>query len=190
MTMQDAGVNALAATLGQELMRRGWMMGTAESCTGGLLAGALTSVPGSSGWFDRGFITYSNEAKVNELDVSSETLDLFGAVSEPVALEMASGVLLAASPCHIAVSTTGIAGPDGGTPGKPVGLVCFGFAMRAGDGITTLAATHTFSGNRAEVRHAAVDFALRGVLGMLGIQTIVAGAGSAAEPYAEVNAPR
>ena len=77
-----------------------------------------------------------------------------------------------------------------GTPGKPVGLVCFGFAMRAGDGITTLAATHTFSGDRAEVRHAAVDFALRGVLGMLGIQTVVAGAGTAAEPYAEVSAPR
>jgi nicotinamide-nucleotide amidase len=168
MTMQDADVIALAARLGKELARRGWMMGTAESCTGGLLAGAITSVPGSSRWFERGYITYSNEAKAVDLEVSDETLGSFGAVSEPVAAEMANGVLLASRVSHLAVSTTGIAGPEGGTPGKPVGMVCFGFAMRAGAGITTLSATHVFSGDRAQVRMSAVAFALQGMLEMIG----------------------
>ena len=87
------------------------MLGSAESCTGGLLAGAFTAVAGSSDWFERGFVTYSNQAKVDELDVSPDALNHFGAVSEPVALEMATGVLLAAQAAHVAVSTTGIAGP-------------------------------------------------------------------------------
>lgn len=168
MTIQGAGAIGLAEKLGSELARRGWMMGTAESCTGGLLAGAITSVAGSSRWFERGFVTYSNEAKVVDLEVSSETLNAFGAVSEPVALEMASGVLLASRASQVAVSTTGIAGPEGGTPGKPVGMVCFGFAMRVNDGITTQAATHVFAGDRAQVRGEAVEFALRGVLQMIG----------------------
>ncbi|WP_233236502.1 CinA family protein [Bordetella sp. LUAb4] len=172
MMNRDEGgdVIELVTRLGKELTRRGWMLGTAESCTGGLLAGAMTSVPGSSRWFDRGYVTYSNEAKVVDLQVPVETIDTFGAVSEPVALEMANGVLLASLGAHIAVSTTGIAGPEGGTPGKPVGLVCFGFAMRAGEGITTLAATHVFQGDRAQIRHASVLFALRGVLEMMGVR--------------------
>jgi nicotinamide-nucleotide amidase len=171
MTMLDTHVIDLARMLGKELARRDWMMGTAESCTGGLLAGAITAVPGSSGWFDRGFVTYTNEAKVVDLEVSPDTLNLYGAVSEPVAQEMASGVLLASRMSHVAVSTTGIAGPEGGTPGKPVGMVCFGFAVRAGEGITTRAATHVFTGDRAQVREQAVMFALRGVLETIGAST-------------------
>lgn len=159
---------ALVERLGETLRRKGWMLGTAESCTGGLLAGAMTAVAGSSDWFERGFVTYSNEAKVSELDVSPDALHHFGAVSEPVALEMANGVLLASPAAHVAVSTTGIAGPGGATPGKPVGMVCFGFALRAGEGISSRAVTHVFPGDRAQVRQAAVDYALRGVLELLG----------------------
>ena len=158
----------LAERVGDTLRRQGLVLGTAESCTGGLLAGAVTAVAGSSEWFDRGFITYSNEAKVAELDVSPDALHHFGAVSEPVALEMANGVLLASPGAHVAVSTTGIAGPGGATPGKPVGMVCFGFAMRVGDGISSRAVTHVFTGDRAQVRQAAVEYALRGVLELLG----------------------
>jgi nicotinamide-nucleotide amidase len=168
MTTFDSHVISLATALGREMKRRDWMMGTAESCTGGLVAGAITAVAGSSAWFDRGFVTYSNEAKVVDLQVSPDTLNLYGAVSEPVAQEMANGVLLESRTSHVAVSTTGIAGPEGGTPGKPVGMVCFGFAVRAGQGITTRAATHVFTGDRAQVRQQAVAFALLGLLETIG----------------------
>lgn len=109
--LSEATLAGLAERLGDAMRRHGWMLGTAESCTGGLLAGAMTSVAGSSDWFERGFVTYSNDAKVTELDVSPDALHHFGAVSEPVALEMANGVLLVAPAAHVAVSTTGIAGP-------------------------------------------------------------------------------
>ena len=164
-------IQGLAERLGEVLFEQGLMMGTAESCTGGLLAGAITSVAGSSGWFERGFVTYTNEAKVQDLDVSEDVLAHYGAVSEPVALEMAGGVLLAVERAQVAVSTTGIAGPGGATPGKPVGMVCFGFALRTGSGIVTRGATHIFPGDRSQVRHGAVEFALRGVLDMLGAPT-------------------
>ena len=166
--LAQATAYGLAERLGDTLRRQGLILGTAESCTGGLLAGAMTAVAGSSDWFERGFVTYSNEAKVSELDVSPDALHHFGAVSEPVALEMANGVLLASPAAHVAVSTTGIAGPGGATPGKPVGMVCFGFALRAGEGISSRAVTHVFPGDRAQVRNAAVDYALRGVLELLG----------------------
>lgn len=166
--LSEATILGLSERLGDVLRRQGWMLGTAESCTGGLLAGAITAVAGSSDWFERGFVTYSNDAKVTELEVSPETLQHFGAVSEPVALEMANGVLLAVPNAHVAVSTTGIAGPGGATPGKPVGMVCFGFAMRVGDGISSRAVTHVFSGDRAQVRRASVEFALRAVLEFVG----------------------
>lgn len=166
--LAQATAYGLAERLGDTLRRQGLVLGTAESCTGGLLAGAVTAVAGSSEWFDRGFITYSNDAKVAELDVSPDALHHFGAVSEPVALEMANGVLLASPAAQVAVSTTGIAGPGGATPGKPVGMVCFGFAQRVGDGISSRAVTHVFSGDRAQVRQQAVEFALRGVLELLG----------------------
>lgn len=166
--LAEATVLGLAERLGDALRRRGWMAGTAESCTGGLLAGAMTAVAGSSDWFERGYVTYSNDAKVTELQVSPDALHHFGAVSEPVALEMANGVLLQVPAAHVAVSTTGIAGPGGATPGKPVGLVCFGFALRVAEGISSRAVTHVFSGDRAHVRHAAVEFALRNLLEFVG----------------------
>jgi len=167
--LSEATILGLSERLGDVLRQQGRMLGTAESCTGGLLAGAITAVAGSSEWFERGFVTYSNDAKVTELEVSPETLHHFGAVSEPIALEMANGVLLAVPNAHVAMSTTGIAGPGGATPGKPVGMVCFGFAMRVGDGISSRAVTHVFQGDRGQVRQAAVEFALRAVLEFAGV---------------------
>lgn len=152
----------LAAQLGQLLIEKGWMFACAESCTGGLLAAAMTDTAGSSQWFDRGFITYSNASKVEQLLVNEDTLERFGAVSEETAMEMASGVLSVSRYASLAISTTGIAGPGGGTQGKPVGMVCFGIAQRAaGGGVVTRAMTRIFEGDRAAIRHAAVVFALQ-----------------------------
>jgi len=150
----------LARALGERLVDKGWMFSCAESCTGGLLAAAMTEIPGSSGWFDRGVVAYSNEAKEDLLNVHHETLERFGAVSEETAMEMAAGVLAAAPMSDFAVSTTGIAGPGGATPGKPVGMVCFGFATRTAQGVSTRAETRVFAGDRAAVRAAAVAFAI------------------------------
>lgn len=151
---------AAAVRLGEVLKQKGWLLGTAESCTGGLLAGAITSVSGSSEWFDRGFVTYTNESKVEELDVNTAALEKFGAVSEQVAIEMAEGVLGKVLTATCAISTTGIAGPTGTTEGKPVGMVCFAVAYRKLDGIVTLPFTKHFNGDRTQVRQAAVLFAL------------------------------
>lgn len=156
-----------ALGLGRALKERGWMVVCAESCTGGLLAAALTDLPGSSAWFERGFVTYSNRAKVQELGVNQDTLDRFGAVSEETAMEMAAGTLAATADAELAISTTGIAGPDGATLGKPVGLVCFGFAQRRGDGIVTRAAARIFTGDRAQIRQQAVEYALASALTLL-----------------------
>lgn len=147
----------------QVLDKRGdWKVAVAESCTGGLLAAALTAQAGSSAWFDRGFVTYSNDAKQELLGVAPQSLQEHGAVSEQVACEMAAGVLAAAQPARAAVSITGIAGPDGAVPGKPVGTVCFGFARRSDDGVVIVAATtEHFDGDRAAVRTASVGYALR-----------------------------
>jgi nicotinamide-nucleotide amidase len=136
------------------LRMRGWMVVTAESCTGGLLAAALTSVAGSSDVFDRGFVTYSNSAKTRMLGVTDELIMRHGAVSEPVARAMAEGALDNSS-AQIAIAVTGIAGPGGGNAEKPVGLVWFGSAS---EGATT-AVSHVFPGGRAAVRAAAVDIA-------------------------------
>ncbi len=149
-----------APILGQLLLDRGWMLACAESCTGGLLAAAMTDTPGSSQWFDRGFVTYSNAAKAEQLLVNVDTLERFGAVSEETAMEMAAGVLTVAQPAHLSISTTGIAGPGGGTPGKPVGMVCFGVAQRTSQGIVTRAMTKIFEGDRRQIRNASVAFAL------------------------------
>lgn len=156
-----------ARILGRLLIDKGWMFACAESCTGGLLAAAMTDIPGSSQWFDRGFVTYSNAAKVEQLLVNTDTLERFGAVSEETAMEMAAGVLTVAQPAHLAISTTGIAGPDGGTPGKPVGMVCFGFAQRTAQGIVTRAMTKIFEGDRQQIRRAAVAFALDAAVGFI-----------------------
>ncbi|MGB3423254.1 MAG: CinA family protein [Castellaniella sp.] len=166
--MNEREMRALAGEVGAALRAAGWLCATAESCTGGLLAGAITSCPGSSLWFERGFVTYSNAAKIEQLRVSPDTLERFGAVSEETAMEMAGGVLAAVPQAHLALSTTGIAGPGGATPGKPVGMVCFGIARRAGPGIVTRALTQVFEGDRDAVRTAAVRRALQAALVELG----------------------
>jgi nicotinamide-nucleotide amidase len=155
-----ADLDALAASLGAALSARGWMAVTAESCTGGLVAGAITDIAGSSGWFDRGFVTYSDDAKQALLGVPAELIARHGAVSEEVARAMANGAL-ARSAGHVAVAVTGVAGPGGGSPQKPVGLVCFAFAAR---GSVTRVSTQRFPGDRAAVRAASVAFALEGLL--------------------------
>jgi nicotinamide-nucleotide amidase len=152
--------SSLAVAVGSALAARGRTLATAESCTGGLIAGAITDVPGSSQWFERGFVTYSNEAKMDMLGVHAETLADHGAVSEATAAEMATGAL-ARSRADVAVAVTGIAGPDGGSPGKPVGTVCFAWARRNG---TVGTETRHFAGDRAAVRAATVDVALRGLI--------------------------
>ena len=135
------------------------MLVTAESCTGGWVAQAVTSVAGSSDWFERGYVTYSNAAKREELGVTKKTLLRHGAVSEPTAREMARGALKH-SRGTIALSVTGIAGPGGGAPGKPVGTVCFAWAR----GRKIRSETQRFKGGRASVRRQSVIHALRGVL--------------------------
>jgi nicotinamide-nucleotide amidase len=146
---------ALAARVGAHLQNAGWMLATAESCTGGLVAAAVTDTAGSSVWFERGFVTYSNAAKTELLGVPMATLEAHGAVSEPTALAMAQGALRH-SHAQVAPSITGIAGPGGAVPGKPVGTVCFGWAM----GRQTYTQTRHFPGDRGAVRQAAALFAL------------------------------
>jgi nicotinamide-nucleotide amidase len=150
----------LAADLGRVLVARGWRVATAESCTGGLVAGAITDIAGSSDWFERGFVTYSNEAKVDLLGVRPETLSRFGAVSEATAREMVAGAL-ERSRADIAVAITGVAGPAGGTPEKPVGLVWVAWGPREGAGD---AVSYRFAGDRAAVREASVAVALTGLI--------------------------
>ncbi len=134
MPLNDEAL-VLAADLGRALRARHWRVATAESCTGGLVAGAITAIAGSSDWFERGFVTYSNEAKHEMLGVPRDTLAKHGAVSPQTAEAMARGVL-GRSRVHLAVSVTGIAGPDGGSAEKPVGLVFFAGASRGGKLIT------------------------------------------------------
>jgi nicotinamide-nucleotide amidase len=157
--MNDA-LSALAVALGKALRRRGLRVATAESCTGGLIAGAITDVAGSSGWFDRGFVTYTNAAKIEMLGVRADTLAANGAVSEATAAEMAAGAL-GRSGADLAVAVTGVAGPGGGSPTKPVGTVCFAWA---GAGVPVATATRHFPGDRAAVRAATVSAALQGLI--------------------------
>jgi len=164
-----ANTDTLAATLGALLQRRGAMLVTAESCTGGLLGAAITAVAGSSQWYERGFITYSNAAKMAHLNVRHETLERHGAVSEATAMEMAQGALACVPEAVLALSTTGIAGPSGATADKPVGMVCFGFAVRRRDGLAVQAQTQVFPGDRDHVRQAAVAFALYKAAQLLGM---------------------
>ncbi len=159
----DAEVVAAALALGLRLQALGGTVATVESCTGGLVARALTEVGGSSAWFDRGFVTYSNDAKIELVGVSAATLARHGAVSEPVAAEMAAGGL-ARSRARLALSVTGIAGPSGAVPGKPVGTVCFGWASAEGLRRT---GTVRFDGDRATVRRKAALYALRTALDLL-----------------------
>lgn len=163
MAMED--IESLAARLGAELTARGWRLACAESCTGGWLAKCVTDVAGSSGWFDRGFVTYSNEAKMEMLDVSLETLDLHGAVSAATAEAMVSGALRR-SRAELAVAITGVAGPGGGTEDKPVGLVWLAWAVR---GHAASIRCAQLVGDRRSVREQSVRLALEGLLGETGI---------------------
>jgi nicotinamide-nucleotide amidase len=149
----------LAAQVGRALHQRGLLLATAESCTGGGVACAVTEIAGSTGWFECGFVTYSNASKTELLDVPAALMAQLGSVSEEVAAAMATGAL-ASSNAHIAVSTTGIAGPSGAVPGKPVGTVCFGWANA--DSVHT--ERLVFAGDRAAVREQTVRHALQGLL--------------------------
>lgn len=159
----DLDLLALATHVGHALSARGEMVATAESCTGGWAAQVLTAAPGSSAWFERGFVTYTNDAKREMLGVPAETLRRFGAVSEETAREMAAGALHHSRATR-SLSITGIAGPGGGSPQKPVGLVCFGWAEKRGE---PRSATCRFDGDRQEIRRQSVIFALQGLLGGL-----------------------
>jgi nicotinamide-nucleotide amidase len=146
------------------------MLATAESCTGGGVASAVTEIAGSSAWFDRGFVTYSNQAKVEMLGVAPDTLAHFGAVSEATVREMVAGALRY-SHANIALAVSGIAGPGGGTPEKPVGSVWFAWGVK---GEVSISRLHHLAGNRAQIREQAVRIALHGVLELLGDRTEIA----------------
>ena len=152
----------LTKTLAAILLSRNWTVSLAESCTGGLVSATLTELAGSSEWFERGYITYSNEAKTECLDVPAQLIESYGAVSEPVAKAMAEGARIN-SGSDVAISITGIAGPSGGTAEKPVGTVCFGWATEN----QTLTKTMHFDGDRQAVRQQATEFALTELIALL-----------------------
>ena len=153
----------LVEALARALLARRWMMATAESCTGGLIAGACTGLAGSSDWFERGFVTYSNAAKTDLLGVPAALISAHGAVSEAVARAMAGGAC-AHAPVQASVAVTGIAGPSGGSADKPVGTVWFGWCVNS----QVSAERQRFDGDRAAVREQTVAHALLGLLARLG----------------------
>ena len=156
---EDSIFTPLVGALAERLGAAGWRLATAESCTGGWIAKVLTDRPGSSAWFDRGFVTYSNQSKQEMLGVQAETLERYGAVSRETALEMARGVLThSGADCSVAV--TGIAGPGGATPDKPLGTVWLAW----GTPRDVDALCEHFQGNREQVRAQTVARALRGLL--------------------------
>jgi nicotinamide-nucleotide amidase len=158
--MNQQALETLAAQVASLLIANGQRLATAESCTGGWVSQCLTAIAGSSDWFECGFITYSNDAKREMLGVNAETLATHGAVSEATAAAMATGALRH-SRADWALAITGIAGPSGGSPDKPVGTVCFGWAGPDGQ---LIAETRRFEGDRTEVRAQSVEHALEGVL--------------------------
>ena len=152
----DQKIFQLAQELGTFLAKKNWKIATAESCTGGAIAQAITDVPGSSNWFDRGFVTYSNQSKIQMLQVKQETLDGYGAVSKEVVIEMSEGALIN-SDADLAVAVTGIAGPDGGTEAKPMGTV---FIAVKQININENYLKQIFLGNRMQIRQQTVQNAL------------------------------
>ena len=161
--MCESELYELAVRVGQKLRASGRRIATAESCTGGWVAKALTDVPGSSQWFECGFVTYSNAAKLRDLGVAAVTLESFGAVSEQTVREMAEGALRVAR-ANVAVAVSGIAGPDGASPGKPVGTVWFCAAAREDSAVDVIAEAQLFDGDREQVRRHSVQHALRLIL--------------------------
>lgn len=158
--MATLNVEPLVIALADALRARGWRIATAESCTGGLIAAACTAIAGSSDWFERGVVSYSNAAKTELLGVDASLIETQGAVSEPVARAMAEGAL-ARAPVQLAVAVTGIAGPGGAVPGKPVGTVWLALAQV---GAATRAERLQFGGDRAAVRAGTVALALQRLL--------------------------
>ncbi len=152
----------LTQQLAQILIQRHWKIALAESCTGGLVSARLTELAGSSEWFERGYVTYSNQAKIDCLGVPNATLERFGAVSEEVARSMVQGAQKNAG-VQVAIAITGIAGPTGGSPEKPVGTVCFGWAIDE----KWICKTAHFIGDRQAVREEACDYALSELLALL-----------------------
>jgi nicotinamide-nucleotide amidase len=165
--MSDRKLYELAERVGAALKSRALMLTTAESCTGGWVAQAITAVPGSSEWFDRGFVTYTYRSKSEVLGVAPETLAADGAVSEACVGEMTAGAL-AASDAGVALAVSGTAGPSGGTPEKPVGTVCFAWQMRGG---SVHSETVRFAGDREAVRRQSVERALTGLIALLESET-------------------
>lgn len=163
MMLANLDIENLAIQIGSALQSHGLVLATAESCTGGAVASAITDIAGSSEWFERGFITYSNEAKREMLGVDQDTLMRYGAESEAVVREMVAGAL-----CHshaqVALAVSGIAGPAGGMPDKPVGTVWFAWGLKGGQCIARL---HHLSGNRVEIRTQSVGIAFQGLLALL-----------------------
>ena len=161
--MTEDDITEMAQRMGRTCKRRKVMVATAESCTGGGVAAAITRISGSAKWFDRGFVTYHNDAKKQMLGVKQRTLKQHGAVSEEVAREMAAGALRG-SQAHVSVAVTGIAGPTGAAPGKPVGTVWFAWAARKGP---IQSRCFRFKGDRYEVRRQSVAMALQGIVDLL-----------------------
>ena len=159
----NTDIDRLAIVVGDILLEKRLMLATVESCTGGWIAQTVTNIPGSSAWFERGFVTYSNEAKQELVGVQAETLTKHGAVSREVAVEMVLGGVQR-SRADVAVSVTGIAGPDGGTPEKPVGTVWIAWADRHG---SSEAICYGLQGDRRAVREASVEHALCGLTDFL-----------------------
>ena len=163
-SIDSTDLQELTSAVAAAFSQRGWTLAVAESCTGGLLAANLTDLAGSSQWFERGYITYSNAAKAACLQVSPMLIEAEGAVSEAVASAMALGAQLS-SGVTAAIAITGIAGPSGGSAEKPVGTVCFGWALERADASNHITTTTAhFVGDRQSVRQQAVIFALRGLL--------------------------
>ncbi|SEP80089.1 nicotinamide-nucleotide amidase [Ectothiorhodospira magna] len=158
----EADLAQMARRLGEQMCHRGASLVLAESCTGGWIAKIITDVPGSSAWFDRGFVTYSNRAKTQQLDVPPTVLDTFGAVSRETVTAMATGALTH-SEAHLAIAVSGIAGPGGGTLSRPVGTVWFAWAWRGQDK-KLQACQHLLAGDREAIRRQAVALALQGAL--------------------------
>lgn len=182
-TSSDAQLYALAETIGRELRGAGWRLVTAESCTAGWIAKALTDVPGSSQWFDSGFVTYSNTAKMRDVGVSAQTLAGQGAVSESAVRQMADGALRVTG-ADMAIAVSGIAGPDGGTAEKPVGTVWFGLATPEAQGLGTVCELRRFDGDRDQVRRQSVAHALR-----LALRSLQAGRAEDAPPWRRRSEP-
>lgn len=164
-TPQNHDLHEVTQALARVLIKHGWHLSTAESCTGGMVAASITELAGSSEWFERGYVTYSNQSKSEDIDVSQNLIEQHGAVSDQVARAMALGAKQN-SGSDLALSITGIAGPTGGSPEKPIGTVCFAWAL-ANDQIVS--ETKQFEGNRQQIRQQACDFSLRKLLDLLRI---------------------